>query len=63
MTNKDLIKILLDYPMDVDITIYDRNTKSNKELIYVGSSPNDKEAWHNDNEIPNKASYVEFLIG
>ena len=63
MINKDLIKILLDYPMDVNITIYDRDTKSNKELIYVGASPNDKEAWYDDNEMPHKASYVEFLIG
>ena len=63
MTVKELIKTLLNYPMDVNVTIYDRNTKSNRELIYVGTSPNDKDAWYDDDEIPQKASYVEFLIG
>ena len=63
MTVKELIKVLLDYPMDVNVTIYDRDTKLNKELLYIGASPNDAGAWYDDNEMPHKASYVECLIG
>lgn len=63
MKVRDLIKTLLDYPMDIDITVYDRESKSNRELLYIGSSPNDINAWYDDNEMPHKASYVEILIG
>lgn len=63
MTVKELITILLDYPMNVNVTIYDRDTKEQKDLIYAGASPNDKGAWYDDNEMPDKASYVEILTG
>jgi hypothetical protein len=63
MTVKELITILLDYPMNVNVTIYDRDTREQKDLIYAGASPNDKEAWYDDNEMPDKVSYVEILTG
>ena len=63
MKVKELIKTLLEYPMDVDINIYDRDLKRNRVLFYAGASPNDQEAWYDDNEMPHKASYVELLIG
>ena len=61
-TVKDIIKHLLEYPLDVEVNIYDRNTKSNREIIYIGASPKDKEAWYNDDEMPHKANWVEILI-
>lgn len=63
MTVKELITILLEYPMNVNISIYDRDTREQKDLIYTGASPNDKGAWYDDNEMPDKVSYVEILIG
>lgn len=62
MTVRELIKTLLDYPMDVNVTIYDRDNQINKNIIYVGASPNDNNAWYDENEIPDKASYIEILI-
>ena len=63
MTVKELITILLEYPMNVNVTIYDRDTKEEKDLIYAGASPKDKKAWYNDNELPYNVSYVEILTG
>ena len=63
MTVKELITILLEYPLNVNVTIYDHDTKEQKDLIYVGASPKDEGAWYDDNEMPDKASYVEILTG
>ena len=63
MTVKELITTLLDYPLDKEIKIYDRDTKEEKDLIYAGASPKDEEAWYDDNEMPDKVSYVEILTG
>ena len=63
MTAKDLIISLLEYPLDKEIKVYDRDTKEEKELIYAGASPNDSEAWYDDNEMPHKVNWVEVLIG
>jgi len=62
VTVKDIIKQLLEYPLNVEVTIYDRNTKSNREITYIGASPNDSDAWYDDNEMPHKANWVEILI-
>jgi hypothetical protein len=63
MTVKDLIISLLEYPLDKEIKVYDRDTKEEKELIYAGASPKDVEAWYDDNEMPHKVNWVEVLIG
>jgi len=63
MTVKELITTLLDYPLNKEIKIYDRDTKEEKDLIYAGASPKDEGAWYDDNEMPNKVSYVEILTG
>ena len=63
MTVKELITILLEYPLNVNVTIYDRDTKEQKDLIYAGASPKDVEAWYDDNEMPHKVNWVEVLIG
>ena len=59
---KDIIKQLLEYPLDVELKIYDRNTKSNREITYIGASPKDSDAWYDDDEMPHKANWVEILI-
>lgn len=63
MIVKDLIISLLEYPLDKEIKVYDRDTKEEKELIYAGASPKDSEAWYDDNEMPHKVNWVEVLIG
>lgn len=62
ITVKDAIKMLLEYPMDKELTVYDRETKTNKPIMYIGASPNDQGAWYDDNEMPHLVSWVEILI-
>ena len=62
MTVQELIDILEKYPKDVKVSIYDRIVKKNREMLYCGASPNDNDAWYDDEEIPSKANYVEILI-
>ena len=62
MTVQELIDILEKYPKDVKVSIYDRAMKKNRKMLYCGASPNDENAWYDDEEIPSNASYVEILI-
>jgi len=62
MKVRDLIKSLLEYPMDIDVTVYDRDSKEKKDIIYAGASPVDYNAWYDDEELPDKVSFVEILV-
>lgn len=61
ITVKQAITLLLEYPMDKELTVYDRDTKTSKPIIYIGASPNDTAAWYDEMEMPHKVSYVEIL--